>query len=378
MASLNDTVAMASQNDSLPTARPTANSLPTEVLTLILGHVDQATRAACLLASKHVHRAASAPELWDTLRIRELDAESTASAVQAVVRHKSSRLRIQNDRPDDAATFLHRVVNAGAGDGVEHLEIQMGRVSRVPEDLLVAATRLWNLRSLVVEAREVKHACMLMFHTHLPLGRLHTLRITEALSTNVSVNFAEDSFLKFKALECVELRVGVSNVLDDARLMDKLRYLVYRCDEEAEETHTYARLNGLRLAHLELDVGVDTDYARLYYELGRCAVERLVLHLHDDHLQIRNVNAALTQLAIGFHETHAEVVLDFTELVGGYPALRSIETFIAADWILADQGMLDSCHHTVRITNARFQDFMDYAQRVPMQLHADHVVVTRD
>ena len=359
-------------------AAMTTDSLPTDVLTHILGLVDQPTRAACLLVSKHVHRAASARELWECMRLGELGEETKASAVRAVKRHGATRLRIQNDRPDDTAAFLHAVVNEGAGDDVEHLEIHMGRVTRVPGDLLAAACRMWNLRSLVIEARDVREPCMLMFFTHLPLGRLHTLRIAEGLSANVSVNFADDAFCKFKALESVELRVSVSNVMDEAHRMRRLRYVVYRCDEDAEETHTYVNLGGLRLAHLEVDVGRDTDYDRLFYELQHCEVERLVLHLHDDHLVLRPMSPALTQLAVGFHETHAEVVIDFGELVRDHPALRSVETFTAADWILADQNMMNACQHTVRITRARFQDFVDFSHRVPFHLHADQVVVTQD
>lgn len=320
-------------------------SLPGEVLADVMRLAGQPARVQSMLACKALSEAASAPGVWASVIFSDLD----LSAVRFMERHRCAEVSILSDTPDDIAWFLNALTDSGMTDCIKRLRLDIGRVQRLPEDLLCAVSRHGCLEQFTMFVDECEVPCELIFPRTSSLSNLRKLTIVEnSMDVKNVVVFFCATQPRFTSLEEVHIDVGMSDLLDRCGHLPHLRRVTYHFDmEESGETYENAELQGLDLDLLEMDVNCETDLPHLCRELEKCTVRRLVLHVCDDFLDLsRRLSPALEELVIGLRTPDAEVLVDFPFLAE-YPRLRALEIPVTADWILGNTAELQACEHSV-------------------------------
>lgn len=314
--------------------------LPGELLCAIMKHAGQEGRVSSMLATKALSAAALGVGVWDSVIFRELDRTS----VNFMIRHRCPTVAFDDCPPDDVAWFLHMLADTGCGDCITDLTIDIGTVQRVPADILCAVSRHRGLLSLDMIINDCDLTCEISFPVDCHLHELRHLSIVEIESNQIIVWF-QGSHARFGSLASLCLDVALSDVMTGLRHMPLLRTLTYRCDaEDGGETFEDVCMAGVELAHLELDIGGDSDMAHLSREMESCTVDTLVLHINDDYVDLtRAFSPALRRLVLSMYTQDADVELDFPNLVDA-KNLRDISVVIGAPWILSDTSMLDACH----------------------------------
>lgn len=323
----------------------TIGDMPHEILCEIMKVAGQPARVQSLLACKALHAAVTAAGTWNAITFGDLD----CTAVEFMAKHRCPRVTVISVVPDDIAWFLHRLADLGHGDCITRLELDIGPVQRLPEDLLAAAARHSQLQSLDITVEDLDQSCELTFPYTAATLNLKRLRIVD-LSAELKqlIVWFDGSQSRFPSLESLELDVGLSDVLAGACHMPRLRRLVYRSDDEdGGETYEDANLTGCQLDLLDIDVSADADMRFLCRQMRRASIRRLVLNVTDEFLDVsREMSPALEELVLRMGTTQADVEIDFPFLQT-YRNLRRIEMQIGAPWICADPAVEATCEHCV-------------------------------
>lgn len=335
--------------------------LPAEVLGDVMRLAGQPGRTACMLASKALLAAADAKGSWDRVTFRDLD----GTAVRFMQRHRCATVCVRTSTPDDVSWFLDALADGGCNDCVTDLALRIGEVQRLPGDLLDAVARHWRLRRLDVTIARCETTCEIGWPRVAHLPELRDVRILERTPgpRNVVLWF-DHSHPRFVALERLRLGVALSDVLTGVYRMPRLRHLSYRFEGEGAlgENLDDACLDGMNLDVLELDVTDDTDTRNLFDQLRRCSVRRLVLHMHDDFLDLSQpLSAALEELVIGLCTPCVDVNIDF-QCLASHHRLRDVSVEVTAPWISEEE-----CHPTLAFQHVDgFASFLSLFARVTL------------
>jgi hypothetical protein len=346
---------------------PSLMDLPRDVLGAIMTAADQTTRATCMHVCKGMHEAACAPGAWRDVTFYDLD----ASAVDFMAAHRCEHVRILGASPDDISWFFERLQMADIAC-IASLEIRMHAVQRVPTDLLHGIGAQRELRHLDIGVDDVDQISEVSWPATHQLTKLETMRIVEACGgSRQLIVWFDGSHARFSSLRHLDLRVGLSDVLKDLRHMPALRHMVYHSDEDGGETYEDARLEHVVLDTLELDVGCDTDSRTLFRELHKARVRHLVLHLHDDWLDVdQKMCSSLETLTLSMHVTKAEIRVDFPFLQE-YELLKSLRLTIGAPWIYNEPLIEGSCQFDLHLRHLAgdIRAFVRFLDRVDLGLH---------
>lgn len=340
-------------------AAATLQSLPHDALCRIMKLVDQADRVASMTACRATLAAASSPGVWAEVTFHDLD----ETAVCFMRRHQCRVVRISSRCPDDVSWFFHRLAKEGVAC-VKRLYIQLGAVQRVPGDFLYGIGLQSRLQYMEVAVESVDIMSEINFCEFHELSELRTLKIMELTPTcrKLVVWFA-GAQRRFTRLRNVAIRGSVSDVIDGLADIPSLRRVGYSFDEMGGESYEQARLAGLELEVMELDVDCETEHATLSEELCECKTRRLVLNVKDEYLDLTGGIGKVEDLLLRMHSTIANVRLDFEALQDC--GLRTITLDIAYPVIGGDDGA-----HTLCFT--RVTDVLDWAahcgQGGPLQL----------
>lgn len=302
--------------------------LPQEVLTHVMSLTDQPGRCNSLVTCKGLSAAALDPANWQEVSFGDLD----PTAAEFVVRQGCTTVSLYGSEPDDASWFLHRLADEGY-EGLRHLVIEFDTIHRLPCDLLVGIARHGQLRTVDIRVLDMECTCELHFPKHTRMLHLETLRVVETSEEcKQMVVWFGGTQSGFPALHTLHLDVGLSDVLEGVRNFPRLKHLTYLSDDgDAGETYEDARLEGCDLDSLSLDIYADSDTRHLARELEKAAVRRLVLHLHDEHLDLRYpLSPALKQLHLVHHVDHSGVMLDYPFV--RQSNLRRIVSDVSENW----------------------------------------------
>jgi hypothetical protein len=344
-------------------AAPTFTGLPRELLHRIMLAADQGSRMNCMRSCWALHRAAKEPGVWDSITLYDVD----ATAVDFVRDNRCSRVLLAGAQPDDVSWFLHRLADV-AHEQLQHLDIELGAVERLPQDLLSAVGRHPRLRSLRLVVKECARPAELCFawQEAAALGELERLTVAELdEDKNVSLWF-DDTQAHFRSLREVHLEVACSDIATGLPHLPALRSLVYRSDPDGDEDYGDLSMAGADLDRLEIDVSDFTDYPTLWDQLRRARVRSLVLNVHD-HTDITHVGPALESLELRMAGELSRVHIDFPTFSARHPRLKRLATS-AAPW-LEDEA--DHGHHPHKLclrgvedqkTCFRFLGLIDFAQ----------------
>jgi len=341
--------------------------MPSEVLAAIMRLAGQPARVHSMLACKALCSATAIRGAWDAVTFKDLD----YTAVNFMLRHRCGVVCIETVAPDDVAWFLDRLATLGCGDCIRDLTLRIGTVQRLPSDLLCAVARHGRLRRFDMSVAECLVTCEVAWPRHACLPDLRSVRIVEATDgvKNVVVWF-DHSHPRFETLEDLHIDVGLSDVLVGVCHMPCLRRLVYHFETiEGGESYDDACLEGARLDILELDVTDESDTRLLFQQLERCSVRRLVLHVHDDFVDVsRPLSADLEELVFGMCTTCADIQLDFQHLASQYPKLKAVQLGVTAPWILGNAAEVAACHATLVFQHVdSFAAWMSLFSRVTLE-----------
>ena len=277
-----------------------------DVLVRIMQTCDQRTKTSAMLACKALYRASMGVGAWTDVTFKDLD----VTAVEFMKRHKCRTVTIRSDCPDDVAWFFDRLRDDDV-QCIEHLRIELGLVQRVPRDLLMGLSSQTSLLTLTITVEEMDDTCEVSFPPGAQLARLTHLTIHEAGDAKQLVVWFADA--QFPSLRCLDLELGLSDVVAVLACMPSLRTVRYIYDDEqGGETMEDARFGGLGLDSLELAVGAETSYPDLWRELEKSSVKRLVLHVMDDWLDLTQpMSPDLEELTFVMYETHGDARVDF-------------------------------------------------------------------
>lgn len=333
--------------------------VPADVLSGIVGRLDQADKVACLTACKALGAAAAGVGVWPSVTFRDLD----CTAVAFMARHRCPRVVIRSDCPDDVSWFFDQLA-ARDIPCLEELTIELGVVQRLPYDFLTGLARQRPLRQLAVTIAHLDEPSEVVFPRSCCLFDLHALRIVDRTpgAKQLVVWFA-DSHARFSSLRTLHLDVAVSDALAGLKHMPSLREVVYRSDdEEGGETYEDMAVEGATLDVLELDVGAETSYHDLWHQLGQCSVRRLVLHVNDDWLDVSQpLGPALEDIELQLYTNRGDIKFDFPHL-SELTRLRTIRVAFGAPWLLEDQAALAAASHHLIFAHATPAEWIRFFQ----------------
>lgn len=349
-------------------APPKLGDMPVEVLSSILRVAGQPARVQSMLACKALYSACRVRGTWESITFGDLD----DTALNFMMRHRCSIVKIMSTTPDDIAWFLDRLADLGLDDCIQELRLDIGSVPRLPEDLLCTVARHSRLRHFGMFVDDCEDTCELTFPRTARLLDLRTMTIVEnsADTKNVVVWF-NGSHCRFPTLEDVNLDVGMSDVMCGLCHMPRLRRLAYHFDtDEGGELYEDVCMLGADLDVLELDINDETDHRHLFRQIEQCSVRKLVLHVHNDFVDLSHpLSPDLEHLVFGMQTTQADIHVDF-QCLRTHRKLRSMGVEVAAPWILSSEAELSSCHYyTVFQHVGSVSDWVACFGRVGLDLH---------
>ncbi len=338
--------------------------MPADVLGSIMSAAGQPARVQSMVACKALHGAATGQGVWDSIVFGDLD----KSAVQFLLRHRCPKVTVKSVTPDDIAWFLGRVADLGGGDCIRDLRLDIGRVQRMPEDLLCAVARHSALRHFSMFIDDCEMTCEMVWPRTAQLHELRTMTIVETgVDAKSVVVWFSGSQSRFPALEDLTLDVGLSDVMAGLCHMPRLRRLVYHFDtEEGGETYEDACMVGADLDVLEIDLNDESDTRHLFRQMEQCAVRRLVLHTHVEGVDVVHpLSPSIEELVFGMHCTYADVTIDFPYLAE-YAALRLVQLEVMCPEIL--QSEMGDCRHCLTFEHGSLRDCMKLFSRVRLNV----------
>lgn len=322
--------------------------LPQDVLCRIMRQANQPDRVACMTTCKALKEAACAPGAWSSVRFsRDLD----DSAIRFMDVHRCANVQIASSCPDDVAWFFEMLAKASI-DCVETLVITIGKVARLPTDFLRGICAQTKLRVLSIMIQSLEHPSEIHFAKDHELASLRALTIMEMTEDDEPMQLVvwwEASHARFKELELVGLRVGVSDIMCGARRMPNLQRLMYSCEPyESGETYEDAQLEGVDLQLLSCVVDLDTDLTILCEQLALAKrVRKLVLNCHFDAdltgFEWHNVE----EVELCMHGSSGEVKINFQSLKD-LQQPRRLELRISNAMLMQEPGFL--CKYALLFT----------------------------
>lgn len=333
-------------------------ALPSDVLSYILRVTDQTARVSCLLACKALYNATKVHGSWPHVTFHDVD----LTALEFMDHHRVSHVTITTATADDVAWFLGRMADQGIVC-LHDLKVQLGRVHRVPSDLLIQVARHTGLTSLRLVFERIERSSEIFFPKAHAMTRLRTLEITETFEEDTKnlVVWFTGTRVKFPALEHVSLNVSVSDVLAGIPDMPCIKTMTYKYDHlDSGETFEDMRMGTGTLSRLALDVGYETEYAHLCRELNKTTLEELVLMVNDDHVDLTLLRANIGHLVFRMNVETADVLIDFEWL--RQRTLRRL-TVEREPWIEHGGNV-----HVLEIRHVNLPDWPDVARDVTMNL----------
>lgn len=249
------------------------DSIPQDLLTMILQFLTSEARATCMLVNKHLYRAASSPCAWK-------DASIYLGEDAAVL--------------DKARIFFETAVLRGLKIvGSSHLVQPMIHPS---------------LQFLDIKLPETEETVL-----YLPfIPSLRTFQV-HAPSTTVLCDHMERQ--EYSVLHTISVNVARCNICDIPA--PHVRSITFRNSREPFGSLRF--IHGLALDHLEFDVHEYTRTRRLWNQIARCAhIRKLIVHT--------TTNICLCRSVPGVEDLEVYVEFPGTEVDIHFPALRRFET----------------------------------------------------
>lgn len=299
-------------------------SLPDDVVRLVLGHCDQGTRVHMLGATRNLRGiASSCPDLWRSIIVHAPG--MSALLFLRRVATACERMLVLSDRPCDSVWLIHGYLREVNPTALHTLRVQLCNAREdVPSNLLAACVAYRGLQKLEVAIQNDAHQFVEFAMPAQSAGfrTLKTLRCTET-STGEKGCTVTFSGAQAPALRNVHLEVFSSDFLDDARrsTFPSLRQVVYGSYDEG---YWLTSLRNQRLRSMELDIHAGSDRTRLSAQLNKMVTVRtLVLRFTAPGPKlIFCVNEIVTAQNIVVFSTRARCTLHFE--AGAPPQLESL------------------------------------------------------
>lgn len=214
------------------------------VLRRIASRVDQATRVACCVASKHACNALRHPSVWQQASVYKLTDHATAFLKQMDTRVVTIEI------PKLVEAHSLEWFLAGLHPQIHTLRLCVEDLSLTsPHSIMSCICDLSELQQLVIECAIVRQPTCIAFPPDASLRELKTVRITEFSEERMLEVYFDDA--RLPALKDVFLEVNTSDVLVNPKLYPSLLSVCYFA---SHETYEDAHLEGVRLDGLSVNV----------------------------------------------------------------------------------------------------------------------------